>query len=88
MISTRVKLLIASASTSVGAFIASFAHAEYTTSTLATDIAPILDDVVQAGLAMTISFLTTNWPLIALVSIGIGLVFWLYYKFRAGLRGR
>lgn len=83
----KIKILLISGASFVGALLGLSAGA-YSTSTLATDIAPILTDTVQSGLGVFISFLTNNWPLIATVGIAVGLVFFLYYKFKGALRGK
>ena len=83
----KIKLYLISGASFLGTLVGLSAGA-YSTSTLATDIAPILTDTVQSGLGVFISFLTDNWPLIATVGVAIGLVFFLYYKFKGALRGR
>lgn len=85
----KIKILLISLGSAVGTLLASLAGATtYTTSTVASETAPILNETVQAGLSVFISFLTNNWPLIATVGIAVGLVFFLYYKFKGALRGR
>jgi len=85
---SRIKLVLVSAGSALGALVAGLASADYTTSTLASSVSPILDETVQSGLTVAIDFLTANLPLIITIGIAIGFVFWLVYKFKGALRGK
>jgi len=86
----RAKLIIGSGVATASMLLANLAHATTTTSTIdniPSDMGEILDTIVQAVIATVISFLTNNLPLIIVLGVSIGLVFWLVRKARGATRG-
>jgi len=64
------------------------AGAVTSTAEIASSFGSILTSIVDEVTDVTVTFLTSNWPLIATLSVTIGLVFFLYYKLRGAIRGR
>jgi ABC-type Co2+ transport system permease subunit len=59
----------------------------YTTSTIPTAFGSTLSGIVNDMITTVISFLTTNLPVIVILGVSVGLVFWLIRKARAALGG-
>lgn len=59
-----------------------------TIETIPTDLGAVLSTVVQAVISTFITFITANLPLIVVLSVTVGLVFWLIRKVRSALTGR
>lgn len=71
-----------------GILYAGYAGATTTVSTIASELSPVLSETVQAMISVFISFVTTNLPLIVVLGVTVGLVFWLIRKARGALSGR
>ena len=65
------------------------AHAEdYTSETIASAAGGVLSITVQAIITTGLSFLTTNLPLIVVLGVAVGMVFWLIRKAIGAIRGK
>jgi hypothetical protein len=65
------------------------AHAEdYTTETIASATGGVLNTTVQSIITVGISFLTANLPLIVVLGVAVGMVFWLIRKTVRAIRGK
>jgi len=71
-----------------GILYAGYAGATSTVSSIATDLAPVLSETVQAMISVFITFITANLPLIVVLGVTVGLVFWLIRRARGALAGR
>ena len=59
-----------------------------TTSDVTTAFSGVLTNLVLAIINVVVSFFTNNWPIIAITSVCIGLVFFFYHMARRAGRGR
>ena len=64
------------------------AEETYTTETIVSASGTVLTTTVQAIIATAISFLTTNLPLIVVLGVAFGMVFWLIRKAINAIKGR
>lgn len=81
--------LIAGSMLGVGSLaIAMGARATTSTSEIVTSFGSILENIVDEVTDAVITFLTANWAIIAVLSVTVGLVFFLYYKLRGAIRGK
>lgn len=80
----------------IGIFIASafvllagqYASATSTVSTIPTELGSVLDEIVQAIISTFLTFISDNLPLIVVLGVTVGMVFWLIRKTRGALTGR
>jgi hypothetical protein len=61
---------------------------DYTTETIVSASGTVLSTTVQAIITTAISFLTSNLPLIVVLGVAFGMVFWLIRKAINAIKGR
>lgn len=86
---TKIKVITGSVVGAIStALLTAQAWAVTSTAEVATSFGSILETIVDEVTDVAITFLTNNWPLIAVISVTVGLVFFLYYKLRGAIRGK
>lgn len=86
---TKLKLALGTGIGAIASFLGISAFAATSTvDTIPTQMGSVLDGIVQNIISTVVSFLTNNLPLIVVLSVSIGLVFWLVGKARGATRGR
>lgn len=68
--------------------LAGYAGAQYTSTTIPTTMGDVLDGVVEVIISTAVAFLQGNLPLIIVLGVSVGFMWYLIGKARGALRGR
>lgn len=65
-----------------------FAQSTYTVETIASDTGGVLNTTVDSVIEIAVDFITANLPIIVVVGVAFGMVFWLIRKIVNAIKGR